>query len=243
MNLDRYRRQIIVNELGENGQRLLSKKKVVIIGGGGLGSNSANILVRLGVGSIDIIDDDIVDITNLHRMSIYCEEDIGEVKSQILADRLKKINSEVTVGSINKKVTKENIESITKDADIILDGTDNLEIRFLINELAIKKRIPWIYAGVHGTMGMIMAIIPKISPCFKCLSQNIVHKKLSEIPVLGNLPVIIASIQSTEALKVLLDRQLSGLILYDIWKQNFDQIIIKRNQNCICCNKEVFELL
>jgi len=243
MNFDRFRRQIIVNEIGENGQQLLSKKKVVIIGGGGLGSNSANILVRLGIGRIDIIDDDILDITNLHRMSIYNEEDIGKIKSQILAEKLQKINSEVKVRGIDKKVTKKNIESITNNSNIILDGTDNLETRFLINELSIKKKIPWVYAGVHGTIGMIMAIEPKISPCFRCISQNNIREKSFEIPVLGNLPVIISSIQITEALKLLLDKNPSGLIIYDIWNQNFERINIKRNQQCICCGKEVFELL
>ena len=243
MNLDRYRRQIIVEELGEKGQKLISSKKAVIIGGGGLGSNSANIMVRMGMGSIDIIDDDIIDITNLHRMSAYNEKDVGGVKSRILAEKLQKVNSEVAITGINKKVNEKNIESVVKDADIILDGTDNLETRFLINELAVKKKIPWIYAGVHGTVGMIMAVIPKITPCFKCISENIMNKKLSEIPVLGNLPSIIASIQCTETIKVLLNHQPAGLILYDIWKQNFDQVTIKRNQNCSCCGKESFELL
>jgi len=243
MNLERYRRQILVEEFGKKGQQTLSKKHVVVIGGGGLGSNSANILVRLGIGSIDIIDDDSLDLTNLHRMSIFSEEDIGKPKSKVLAEKLKTINSEVTVRGIKKRVNKENIKLIIKHADVILDGTDNLETRFLINEFAVKKKFPWIYAGVHSTVGMIMGIVPKQTPCLKCISQNIVDKKQIETPVLGNLPVTIASIQCLEALKVLLGKLPSGLIIYDVWNQRFEQLNIKRNQECKCCGKESFELL
>ncbi len=243
MNLKRYKRQILVEELGEKGQQILSKKHAVVIGGGGLGSNSSNILVRIGIGSIDIIDDDPLDITNLHRMSILNEEDVGQPKSKVLAEKLKDINSEVSVRGIRKRVNKENIESVVKHADVILDGTDNLGTRFLINEFAVKKKFPWIYAGVNSTVGMIMGIVPKKTPCLKCISQSIVNREQIEIPVLGNLPAIIASIQCSEAIRVLLGKLPSGLIMYDIWNQRFEQLNIKRNQNCKCCSKEIFELL
>ena len=243
MNLNRYRRQILVKELGEKGQYILSEKHVVVIGGGGLGSNSADILVRTGIGSIEIIDNDLLDLTNLHRTSLFNEEDIGKPKCQILEEKLQQINSEVTVRGVKKRITKENIESVVKLADIILDGTDNMETRFLINEVAVKSNIPWIYAGVHSTVGMVMGIVPRLTPCLKCMSHSIVDNKTGEIPVLGNLPVIIASIQCTEAMKIFLGKQLSGMIMYDIWKQRFEQIDIKRNPECICCGKEQFELL
>ncbi|MCK4415991.1 MAG: HesA/MoeB/ThiF family protein [Thermoplasmatales archaeon] len=243
MNLNRYRRQILVKELGEKGQYTLSEKHVVVIGGGGLGSNSADILVRTGIGSIDIIDDDLLDLTNLHRTSLFNEEDIGKPKCQILEEKLQQINSEVAVRGIKKRITKENIESAVKHADIILDGTDNMGTRFLINEVAVKSNIPWIYAGVHTTVGMVMGIIPRQTPCLKCISHSIANNKTDEIPVMGNLPVTIASIQCTEAAKILLGKQLSGLIMYDIWKQRFEQINVKKNPECTCCGKERFELL
>ncbi len=243
MNLERYRRQILVKELGEKGQSTLLKKHVVIIGGGGLGSNSANILVRAGIGSIDIIDYDVLDLSNIHRTSIFDEEDIGKSKSQILGKKLQLINTEATVKGLKRRITKENIESTIKHADIILDGTDNMETRFLINEAAVKNRIPWIYAGVHTTNGMVMGIIPKQTPCLKCISHNYSDKKIGEIPIFANLPLTIASIQCVEAFKILQEKQVSGLIIYDIWKQNFDQIIIKRNPKCTCCCTEEFEFL
>lgn len=243
MDLERYKRQIFVKEIGEKRQKQLAEKKALIIGGGGLGSNSANILVRFGIGSIDIFDNDIVDISNLHRMSIFSEEDIGLSKSEILAKKLKIINSEVEIRGFNKLITKKNIESISKDANIIIDGTDNLKARFLINELSVKKGVPWVYAGVKNTIGMVMAINPGFSPCFKCISPKIGNNNKIKIHVLGNLPAIIASVQCTEVLKVLFGQKTSGLIIYDIWKQIFEIIEIKRNFKCECCSKRCFEYL
>jgi adenylyltransferase/sulfurtransferase len=243
MNLKRYRRQILVKRLGEKGQHILSEKHIIILGCGGLGSNSANILARIGIGSIDIVDDDLLELTNLHRTSLFNEEDTGKSKCQILEEKLQQINSEVTVRGIKKRITKENMESVVKHADIILDGTDNMETRFLINEVAVKSNIPWIYAGVHSTVGMVMGIIPGQTPCLKCISHSIVDNKTGQIPILGNLPVIIASIQCTEAMKILLGKQLSGMIMYDIWKQRFEQIDLNRNPDCMCCGKERFEFL
>ena len=243
MNLNRYRRQILVKRLGEKGQHILSEKHVIILGCSGLGSNSANILVRIGIGSIDIVDGDSLDLTNLHRTSLFNEEDTGKSKCLILEEKLQQINSKVTVRGIKKRITKENIESVVKLADIILDGTDNMETRVLINEVAVKSNIPWIYAGVYSTVGMVMGIVPKQTPCLKCISHSIGDNKTGEIPVLGNLPLAIASIQCTEAMKILLGKQLSGMIMYDIWQQRFEQMDIKRNTECICCGKERFEFL
>jgi len=242
MDLERYRRQMLVKEFGKDGQEIISKKYVVIIGCGGLGSNSSDILTRLGFGRIDVVDDDLVELTNLHRTSIFNEEDVGQYKSQILEEKLQKINSEIKVSGINKKITKENIQTTVKNADIILDGTDNMHTRFLINDISIQNGIPWIYAGVYSTVGMVMGIRPKQTPCLKCISQSI-PKKTSETPVLGNLPLTTASIECTETVKMLLGKQPSGLIIYDIWKQQFEQINIKRNPTCGCCEKEIFEFI
>jgi len=242
MNMQRYQRQIIVPELSEDGQNILSRRHVVVIGGGGLGRNSSEILTRLGVGRIDIVDDDLVELSNLHRTSIFNEEDVGRFKCQILEEKLQKINSEITIKGVKQRVTKENVQSIIKNVDIILDGTDNMQTRFLINDVSIKNDIPWIYAGVYSTIGMVMGIIPKQTPCLKCISQSI-PEKTGEIPVLGNLTSITASIQCTKAIKLLLGKQLSGLIIYDIWKQQFEQMKIQRNPTCGCCEKEIFEFL
>ena len=198
--------------------------------------------MRLGVGYIDIVDNDYVELTNIHRTSIFNEEDIGSFKCNVLEEKLQKINHEVNIKGIRKRVAKENIESIVKNADLILDGTDNMQTRFLINDVSIKEDIPWIYAGIYSTVGMVMGIVPKHTPCLKCVSQSI-PEKVGEIPVLGNLPLATASIECTEAIKLLLGTPLLGLIIYDIWKQQFEQINIKRNPVCSCCGAGIFEFL
>ncbi|MBN1860721.1 MAG: HesA/MoeB/ThiF family protein [Candidatus Thermoplasmatota archaeon] len=238
MSTERYRRQTLVRKLGVQGQETLRTKHVALIGGGGLGSNSANLLVRMGIGSIDIIDDDLVDITNLHRTSIFSEQDIGKSKSLILQEKLHQINSEVHVKGINKKVTVENAESLLKNADLLIDGTDTIPIRFLINRISIQHNIPWVYAGVHDTVGMVMGILPKKTPCFQCIAQNIPERNTQELPVLGSLPATIAAIQCNEAIKILLGEETKGLIIYDVWNQCYDILDIKRNARCMICGKK-----
>jgi molybdopterin/thiamine biosynthesis adenylyltransferase len=238
MSRDRYRRQILVKELGQKGQELLATKHTVIIGGGGLGSHSANLLVRMGIGSIDIIDDDIVDITNLHRTSVFSEHDVGKSKALILQEKLQSVNTKVRVKGINQKVTSENIWSLVKHADAIIDGTDSIPLRLLINDVSIQNNIPWVYAGVYETVGMVMGILPKKTPCFQCIAQDIPESRAQETPVLGSLPATIAAIQCNETIKLLLGRQPAGLLIYDVWNQCFDNMNIKRNPCCPICRKK-----
>lgn len=235
---DRYQRQTLVRALGKNGQDLLETKHAVIIGGGGLGSNSANLMVRLGVGSIDIIDFDTVDVTNLHRTAVFSEEDIGKSKALTLQQRLQQVNTNVRIKGTNQKVTVENIKDLVSHADVIIDGTDTVPLRVLINEVSIQNNIPWVYAGVYETVGMVMGILPKHTPCFQCITQSIPESKTNGIPVLGSLPATIASIQCNEAIKILLGRQPKGLIIYDVWNQCFDTLDIQRNPHCPTCGKK-----
>jgi len=227
-----------VKEFGQKGQKLLASKYAIVIGGGGLGSNSANLLIRMGIGRIDIIDNDTLDETNLHRTSVFSEQDVGKYKALILQERLQLVNTNVQVKGINKKVTTKNIKSLVQHADIIIDGTDSIPLRLLINKVAIKHNIPWVYAGVYETIGMVMAILPKKTACFHCITPNIPDSKTQEIPVLGSLPATIAAIQCNEAIKILLRRQPAGLLIYDVWNQCFDIMDIKRNPSCPICGKK-----
>lgn len=238
MGKDRYRRQTLVKGFGQKGQKQLASKHAILIGGGGLGSNSANLLIRMGIGSIDIIDFDTIDTTNLHRTSVFSEQDVGKFKSLILEEKLQVVNRNVQVKGINKKVTSKNIDSLVQHADVIIDGTDNIPLRLLINETAIKHNIPWIYAGVYETVGMVMAILPKKTACFHCITPNIPDQKIQEIPVLGSLPATIAAIQCNETIKILLGKQPAGLLIYDVWNQCFDILDIKRNPCCPICGKK-----
>jgi adenylyltransferase/sulfurtransferase len=243
MNLERYTRQILVRVIGRKAQETLATKHAVVIGGGGLGSTSSAFLVRMGIGQVDIIDKDLVTLSNLHRTSVFTEEDVGKPKSKILAQRLRKVNSDVVVDGKRICVTQDTIEDIVDQADIIVDGTDNLETRFLLNEASVKLGIPWVYAGVNETVGMVMGILPEKTPCFSCLTQAVSYKSAKELPMLGNLPVVTASIQCSEIIKLLLEQQPSGLLIYDIWKQLFDKVTMNINRNCMCCQKHQFKFL
>jgi adenylyltransferase/sulfurtransferase len=192
----------------------------------------------MGIGSIDIIDDDIVDITNLYRTSVFSEYDIGKSKALSLEERLQFVNRKVQVKGINQKVTSKNIWSFVQQADVIIDGTDSIPLRLLINDISIKHNIPWVYAGVYGTIGMVMGILPKKTSCFQCIAQNIPTSKDQEIPVFGSLPAMIAAIQCNETIKILLGRQPAGLLIYDVWNQCFDLMDIKRNPYCPMCGKK-----
>ena len=239
MSINRYRRQILVNEIGQEGQEQLLKKHAIIIGAGGLGSHSANNLIRMGIGSVDIIDYDTVDMTNLHRTSVFSEQDVGKSKALILQERLQTVNTNVNVKGINQRVTSDNIRSFIQNADVIIDGTDSIPLRLLINETSLHHSIPWVYAGVNETVGMVMGILPKKTPCFQCITQNVPDSRNKEMPVLGSLPAIMAAIQCNEALKILLGRQPAGLLIYDVWNQWFDMMDIRRNPFCQTCgNKE-----
>ncbi len=235
MSTDRYRRQILVPEFGQKGQDLLSKKHAVVIGCGGLGSHSSEILVRMGIGSITAIDNDVIDQTNLHRTSLFEEDDIGKSKALVLQEKLSAINSEVRVIGVKRVVIQDNITDLVRGADVIVDGTDSMPLRFLINEVSIKRAIPWVYAGVYETVGMVMGIRPKNTPCFQCLSQTIPEESSGETPVFGSLPAIIGSIQCNETIKLLLNRSLAGLIIYDIWRQCFETMRIEKNPRCPKC--------
>lgn len=238
MRQDRYRRQTLVNGFGRKGQKILASKHAILIGGGGLGSNSANLLIRMGIGSMDIIDYDTIDKTNLHRTAVFSEPDVGKTKAAVLQEKLQTVNTTVQIRGIDKKVTSKNITSLIQHADIIIDGTDNIPLRMLINKVAQKNNIPWVYAGVYETVGMVMAILPKKTACFQCISPAIPNSKNKEIPILGSLPAIIAAIQCNETIKVLLGKQPTGLIIYDAWNQRFDILDMQRNPCCPICGKK-----
>lgn len=240
---ERYKKQMLVQEFTEKGQYKLAQSTVVIIGAGGLGSNSANLLARTGVGTITIIDDDTVELSNIHRSALFTEEDIGKSKSIVLEEKLGKVNSEITIKARNTKAVKNNIEELVRQADVIIDGTDAMETRLLLNDVAVKKNIPWVYGGVAGTVGMILGVLPRKTPCLRCISQNIPSSPAVDPGTFSILPGIVASIQCMEAIKILLGEKPSGFIIYDTWRQCFEQMTIQRNPLCPCCGKHAFEFL
>ncbi|TET71498.1 MAG: NAD(P)H-binding protein [Candidatus Aminicenantes bacterium] len=249
---DRYSRQVILPNIGEEGQKTLLKSKIAIIGCGALGTVVANNLVRAGVGKISIIDRDFVELNNLQRQILFDEDDIGVPKAVAAAEKLKRVNSDVEIKAMVKDLNHMNAEKIVSGVDLVLDGTDNMQTRFLINDVCVKSKIPWIYTAAVGTYGMMMTIVPGRTPCFRCLLPDVPEP--GSLPtcdtagVLNTIPAIIASIESTEAIKILLKEKMttnaeSDLIFYDVWSSTFEKVTEMRDKRCRCCVEHKFDFL
>ena len=248
----RYSRQVILQNIGEEGQEKLLNSSVAIVGCGALGTVAANNLARAGVGKISIIDRDFVELNNLQRQMLFDENDIGAPKAVAAAEKIASINSDIEVHPIIKDINYTNIEEILKGVDLVIDGTDNIQTRMLINDVCMKNRIPWIYTGAIGTSGMSMNILPD-KACLRCLYPGI--PKAGSLPtcdtmgVLNTITVIMGSIETTEAIKILLgfyddiESTNSNLLVYDTWNHSFDSITVKKNEKCECCGKENYEFI
>ncbi len=249
---NRYSRQIILKNIGEEGQKNLLKSSVAIVGCGALGTVATNNLARAGVGKITIIDRDFVELNNLQRQMLFDESDVGSPKAVAAAEKISAVNSEIEVKPVIKDLNYSNIEEILVGVDLVIDGTDNIQTRMLVNDVCVKNEIPWIYTGAIGTSGMTMNIIPG-KACIRCLYPGV--PKTGSLPtcdtmgVLNTATVIMGSIETTEALKILLgyyDEKKStnsNLIVYDTWNQSFDNITVKKNERCPCCADKNYEYL
>lgn len=247
----RYSRQVLFSGIGEHGQNLIQASSVLIVGCGALGTVSADHLARAGVGTIKIVDRDFVELNNLQRQVLFDEEDARKrlPKAVAASDKLQKVNSEIRVEPVVLDVNSKNIESLIGSANLVLDGTDNTETRYLINDACIKQGVPWIYAGVVSSRGMTMNIIPGKSACFRCLSpeppQPGSMPTCDTVGVLNGVPGVIASIQATEALKILVGHSETGssLIHVDLWRGKFGKASIRRQPECPACVQGKFDFL
>ncbi|MBI5680208.1 MAG: ThiF family adenylyltransferase [Methanobacterium sp.] len=249
---DRYSRQAILQNIGKEGQEKLAQSHVIIIGCGALGTVAANNLTRAGIGKISILDRDFVELNNLQRQMLFDESDVGETKAIAATRKLESINSTIEIIPIVKDLNHTNIDEIIKDVDLVLDGTDNIQTRMLINDVCVREKIPWIYTGAIGMSGMTMNILPGAA-CIRCLYPNI--PKAGSLPtcdtmgVLNTLTVIMGSMASTETLKILLgelkpvNEHDSNLIVYDAWNNSFDNILVRKNEECACCVDGTFDYL
>ncbi|MEW6062764.1 MAG: ThiF family adenylyltransferase [Nanoarchaeota archaeon] len=239
----RYLRQIIFEKLGESKQRLLEQSTAVVVGVGAIGSISAELLARAGVNLV-LIDRDIVELNNLQRQKLFTEHDINKSKAIVAKERLSSINKDINIEAYVDDLDYENISSLAK-GNILLDCTDNFETRFLINEYAAKKRIPWIYSAVIGSSGMVMNIVPGKTACFRCVfnEPTALLGTCDTEGILNTIPNVISAMQATEAIKLLTKQPYSKeLIHYDIWTNKLVKNKVNRQKDCPVCNKK-FEYL
>lgn len=250
---ERYSRQILFPEIGRAGQERLIASRVLIVGCGALGASHAEMLSRAGVGKLRIVDRDFVEFTNLQRQTLYSESDADERLPKTVAakNRIAKINSDVEVEAVIADVNNSNIEALLTDCDIVLDATDNFQIRYLLNDACVKHNKTWIYGAAVSSYGTTMTIIPGKTPCLRCI--------FDEMPDAGTSPTcdtsgvimpIIASIsavQVAEALKILvgdLNSLHRSLIQIDLWQNDWRKIKLNEpGPDCKTCGERDFEFL
>lgn len=251
--LERYRHQMLFREIQEEGQKKILQGHATVVGCGALGSMSAMALARAGAGSIRIIDRDFVEMKNLHRQLLYDEGDAERFIPKAIAaqEKLKAINSEIQVEGVIADVSYSNVHDLLSGTSVIVDGTDNFETRFLLNEFSVKEEIPWVYGGCVGSYGLVMNIIPGQGPCLKCIfEKSPPAESMETCDTTGIIPTVaylVASIQSTEALKILSgksERLSRSMTKVDIWKGTFQNIAIgKQGKDCDVCDHKKFPLL
>jgi len=251
-NLRRYARQVAFEPLGRNGQRALGQARALIVGVGGLGSWAAELLARAGVAALRLVDADRVEPANLHRQALYDEADAAEGRPKVAAAarRLGQINAGVAVEAVQARLDAANVARLADGADVILDGTDNFQTRFVINDYAVMTGRPWVFAGVVGAEGQVMAVVPNRTGCLRCLYDGPPPADPPAPPpgVFGPAVAAIAAIEAVEAIKILAGRPeaVSGqLTKLDLWRNTVQRIAVGPDANCDCkcCKKSKFEYL
>ncbi|KLA23220.1 thiazole biosynthesis adenylyltransferase ThiF [Bacillus cereus] len=243
---NRYSRQELFSPIGEDGQRKIREKHVLIIGAGALGSANAEMFVRAGVGTVTIVDRDYVDWSNLQRQQLYAESDVENNLPKAVAakKRLAEINREVRVEALVQDVTAEELEELVTNVDVMIDATDNFETRFIVNDIAQKHSIPWIYGACVGSYGLSYTILPSKTPCLSCLLQSIPLGGVTcdTAGIISPAVSLVVSHQVTEALKLLVEDYESlrdGLVSFDVWKNEYSCMNVQklRKHNCPSCGE------
>lgn len=250
---ERYSRQILFREIGREGQEKLLASRVMLVGCGALGASHAEMLARAGVGTLRIVDRDFVEYTNLQRQTLFRESDADERLPKAIAakNRIREINSEIKVEANVADINNSNIESLIDGCDLVIDGSDNFQVRYLVNDACIKHKKTWIYGAAVSSYGTTMTIRPGVTPCLRCI--------FNEMPDAGSSPTcdtsgvimpIIATVSATqvaEALKLLVgdtDSLHNSLMQFDVWANDRQRIKLgEPNADCKCCGQNNYEFL
>ncbi|MBN2145401.1 MAG: HesA/MoeB/ThiF family protein [Candidatus Aureabacteria bacterium] len=239
--LERYKRNLLLKEIGPSGQRLIAKAKVLVIGCGGLGSPIALYLAASGIGTLGLADGDNVELSNLQRQIIHTTKDIGKNKARSATDKISSLNPFVKTIPYPEMITEKNASSIIKGYDFVLDATDNFASKFLINDACIKQLIPFSHAGISEYSGQTMTVLPQHSACYRCVFGEIPPPEPpAPAGPLGVVPGILGSVQAAECLKFILHINpllTNTLLTFDIKTMNFRKIPLTRNPSCKTCKE------
>ena len=250
---DRYSRQRLFAEIGDEGQTRVRAGHAVVVGLGALGCPAAALLVRAGVGHVTLIDRDIVEWTNLQRQTLFTEHDAanGSAKSAAAATALGAANSDVRLTPHVRDLDSTNVDLLLADADVVVDGTDNFAVRFLINDWCVRESRPWIYAAAVGANGLLMPVLPGTTPCLRCVFESPPPAGSTETcdtaGVLGPVTSIVGALAALEALKIVAGRRDAvrrGLLSLDLWPGDIRSIDMQtRRDDCPCCGARTFPFL
>jgi len=236
--IERYDRQIRIRELGVEGQLKLKNSRVLVAGVGGLGGIATMYLAAAGVGFIRIVDEGVLELNNLNRQIPYSEKDLGRLKVEAAAERLKSLNSDITIEPIPEKITSENVDELLRDIDLVIDGLDNFKTRLIINDKCIEYRIPFIHGAIYSFEGRLMTVIPGRSPCLRCLIPS-APPEYDTIPVIGPIPGVIGCLEALEAVKIITGVGkpfTDSILIFDGLNLEFTSIPISRSPRCPACS-------
>jgi adenylyltransferase/sulfurtransferase len=239
--MQRYSRQVMLEEIGFEGMEKIRSAKVCVVGAGGIGNPVITQLVAMGIGSLRIVDRDVIEVTNLHRQHLYTDDDIGRVKVEAAAERLRKLNPGVQIEAVPTSVTKFTAESIVKGFDVVIDALDSVDARYALNDACIKNSIPLIYAGAIGVTGSVSTILPNKSACLRCMFPELNEDEMPACSTEGVHPSIlylVAGIQVSEAVKIIKGEEptlVNKLLYIDLGQLSFDKVQMHRQQECPSC--------
>ena len=249
-DLQRYSRQIMLEEIGFTGMEKLRDSKICVIGIGGIGNPIVTQLTAMGIGKLKIVDRDVIEISNLHRQHLYTENDIGKVKVEVAVERLKGINPTVEIEAVPVSVSKYTAESIIKGFDVVIDALDSVDARYALNDACIKFGIPFIYAGALGMLGSVCTILPNKSACLRCIFPALAEDDMPTCSTEGVHPSIlylVSGVQVSETIKIITGQQptlVNKLLYIDLNELSFDKIHVFRQEECPSCGskKEIEEV-
>ncbi|MDY6932968.1 MAG: HesA/MoeB/ThiF family protein [Spirochaetota bacterium] len=234
---ERYRRQILVDDIGIEGQEKLQRSSILISGAGGLGSPISYYLAAAGVGNLRIVDHDEVSLSNLNRQILYLDRDIGRKKASAAQEKMQELNPSINIEGVVGTITEDNVIKLLHDCDIILDALDNFPTRYLLNQAALNMNIPYIYGGIYGLEGALTTMIPGETACLRCIFP--VAPPSTITPVLGTTSGIIGCLQAMEAIKLIvgIGKLLTNrLMVFDGINMKFREVKLNRNTQCQSCS-------